>query len=168
MVISMIAALARNGNIERDNPHVIGNDNEMPWHLPADFIWFKQHTLGKPVIMGRKTYESIGKPLPGRRNIVITRNPEYSAEGVTIVPSLEIALAEAGDADEAMIIGGGSIYNEALPKASKLYLTFIDAEISGDTYFPEWDSSWTETHREHYRADEKNQYDMDFVVLEKI
>ncbi|MFH4621511.1 type 3 dihydrofolate reductase [Vibrio furnissii] len=167
MVISMIAALARNGNIERDNPHVIGNDNEMPWHLPADFTWFKQHTIGKPVIMGRKTFESIGKPLPGRRNIIVTRNPEFSAEGVTIVSSVDMALAEAGDSEEAMVIGGGSIYNEALSKANKLYLTFINAEIPGDTYFPEWGAEWQETHREHYDADEKNQYDMDFVILER-
>ncbi|ENM5730073.1 type 3 dihydrofolate reductase [Vibrio mimicus] len=167
MVISMIAALARNGNIERDNPHVIGNNNEMPWHLPADFNWFKKHTIGKPVVMGRKTFESIGKPLPGRRNIVVTRNPEFSAEGVTIVSSINVALAEAGDAEEVMIIGGGSIYNEALPRATRLYLTFINKEIPGDTYFPNWGAGWQDTYREHYSADERNLYDMDFVILER-
>ncbi|WP_417877816.1 type 3 dihydrofolate reductase [Vibrio sp.] len=168
MVISMIAALARNGNIERENPHVIGNENAMPWHLPADFSWFKKHTIGKPVIMGRKTFESIGRPLPQRTNIVVTRNPEFSAEGVTIVSSLEGALAEAGnDVEEVMIIGGGSIYSECLPVASKLYLTFIDKEIPGDTYFPEWGSDFKETYSEDYQADEKNAYNMRFTVLEK-
>ncbi len=163
----MIAALARNGNIERDNPHVIGNDNAMPWHLPADFSWFKKQTIDKPVVMGRKTFESIGKPLPNRRNIVVTRNPEFSADGVTIVKSVDMALAEAGDSDEVMIIGGGSIYNECLSKANRLYLTFIDAEITGDTYFPRWGEGWSETYSEDYSADEKNAYDMRFVVLER-
>ncbi|MCZ4373827.1 type 3 dihydrofolate reductase [Vibrio diazotrophicus] len=165
----MIAALARNGNIERDNPHVIGSDNDMPWRLPADFAWFKNNTLGKPVVMGRKTFESIGKPLPNRRNIVVTRNPEFSADGVTIVKSIDMALAEAGDSDEVMIIGGGSIYSECLPKANKLYLTFIDAEIEGDTYFPSWkEDDWHETYSETYNADDKNAHDMKFVILERI
>ncbi|CAM3710407.1 type 3 dihydrofolate reductase [Vibrio aquimaris] len=167
MVISMIAALAGNSSIGKDSPHVIGNDNAMPWHLPADFTWFKKHTIGKPVIMGRKTFESIGRPLPDRRNIVITRNPEFSSHGVTIVSSLDSALAEASDCHEVMIIGGGSIYKECLPLADKLYITFVEAELSGDTFFPKWSHDFKETYSETYLADEKNAYNMRFVILEK-
>lgn len=159
MIISMIAAMA--------NDRIIGKDNEMPWHLPADFVWFKRCTMGKPVVMGRKTYASIGRPLPGRQNIVISRDPDLKIEGVDVVSSVEAALAQAGDAEEVMIIGGGSIYQTCLPRADKLYLTYINAELDGDTRFPDWGRDWSETHREHYSADEKNQYDMDFVVLEK-
>ncbi|WGY48604.1 MULTISPECIES: type 3 dihydrofolate reductase [unclassified Vibrio] len=160
MIISMIAAMA--------SDRVIGKDNEMPWHLPADFVWFKRCTMGKPVVMGRKTYASIGRPLPGRQNIVISRDPELKIDGVDVVTSIAAALELAGSAEEVMIIGGGSIYQACLPQADKLYLTYIAAELDGDTRFPQWGNDWTETHREHYRADEKNQYDMDFVVLEKI
>ncbi|CZF83467.1 type 3 dihydrofolate reductase [Grimontia marina] len=159
MKISMIAAMAK----ER----VIGKDNAMPWHLPADFIWFKQNTLGKPVIMGRKTYESIGRPLPGRRNIVISRDENWSAEGVESTTSIDAAIALAGDVEEAVIIGGGTIYEASMSMADKLCLTFIDAEIDGDTCFPDWGEGWSETHRESYQADEKNRYNMEFVVLER-
>lgn len=130
MIISMIAAMAKQ--------RIIGKDNQMPWHLPADFAWFKRCTMGKPVVMGRKTYDSIGRPLPGRLNIVISRDESLVIEGVTMANSIAHALALAGDADEVMIIGGGSIYAECLPKADKLYLTFIDATIDGDTQFPDW------------------------------
>ncbi|OAN18999.1 diacylglycerol kinase [Photobacterium jeanii] len=157
MKISMIAAMA--------NDRVIGKDNAMPWHLPADFAWFKRSTLGKPIVMGRKTFESIGRPLPGRHNIVISRNPEFQADGVTVVADIDAAIAAAGDVAEVMIIGGGSIYQACLPKADQLYLTFIDAEVDGDTRFPEWGEAWTLDHEEHYQADEKNAYDMHFVVL---
>lgn len=159
MIISMIAAMA--------SDRVIGKDNEMPWHLPADFVWFKRCTMGKPVVMGRKTYASIGRPLPGRQNIVISRDPELKIDGVDVVTSIAAALEQAGSAEEVMIIGGGSIYQACLPQADKLYLTYIAAELDGDTRFPQWGNGWTETYREHYSADEKNQYDMDFVVLEK-
>ncbi len=133
MIISMIAAMAKQ--------RIIGKDNQMPWHLPADFAWFKRCTMGKPVVMGRKTYDSIGRPLPGRLNIVISRDESLVIEGVTMANSIAHALALAGDADEVMIIGGGSIYAECLPKADKLYLTFIDATIDGDTQFPDWGSN---------------------------
>ena len=159
MKISMIAAMAHD--------RVIGKENAMPWHLPADFAWFKQCTLGKPVVMGRKTFESIGRPLPGRHNIVITRNPEFHAEGITVVSDIEAAIQAAGDVEEVMIIGGGSIYQACLPQANCLYLTFIDAILDGDTRFPEWGEGWHQVKSEHYTADKKNAYAMDFMVLER-
>ncbi|MHA2940331.1 type 3 dihydrofolate reductase [Vibrio sp. RC27] len=159
MIISMIAAMAKQ--------RVIGKDNSMPWHLPADFAWFKRCTMGKPIVMGRKTFDSIGRPLPGRKNIVISRNSTLDIEGVSVVASIDEALTLLTDEPEVMIIGGGSIYASCLPLASKLYLTFIDADISGDTQFPEWGSEWKESSREYYSVDEKNSYAMDFVILEK-
>jgi dihydrofolate reductase len=159
MIISMIAAMA--------NDRIIGKENQMPWHLPADFAWFKRCTMGKPVIMGRKTYESIGRPLPGRKNIVISRDASLVIEGVTTVTSIDEAIISAGEVEEVMIIGGGSIYAACLPKADKLYVTYIDAELEGDTQFPEWGSEYKESYSESYQADEKNAYDMRFVVLER-
>ncbi|WP_428772863.1 type 3 dihydrofolate reductase [Vibrio sp.] len=160
MIISMIAAMA--------NDRVIGKDNQMPWHLPADFAWFKRCTLGKPVVMGRKTYQSIGRPLPGRTNIVISRDADLQIDGVTTVTSFEEALQAAGEVDEVMVIGGGSIYQSCLELADKLYLTFIDLQVDGDTCFPDWGDGWQETHREHYAADERNAHDMQFVVLQRV
>ncbi len=159
MIISMIAAMA--------DKRIIGKDNQMPWHLPADFAWFKRCTMGKPVVMGRKTYESIGRPLPGRQNIVISRDETLSIEGVTTVTSIEQALAVAGDAEEVMIIGGGAIYAACLPMANKLYVTHIEAAIDGDTQFPDWGDEFKESYSETYQADEKNAYNMRFTVLEK-
>ena len=159
MIISMIAAMADN--------RIIGKDNQMPWHLPADFAWFKRCTMGKPVVMGRKTYESIGRPLPGRLNIVISRDASLTIEGVTTVTSIENALDVVGGVDEVMIIGGGAIYAACLPMANKLYVTHIEAEIDGDTQFPDWGSEFKETYSEAYQADEKNAYSMRFTVLEK-
>ena len=158
MIISMIAAKARNG--------VIGKENKMPWHLPADFAWFKRCTMGKPIIMGRKTYESIGRPLPERMNIVVSRQ-SLQIDGVTSVHSVEEALNTVADSEEVMIIGGGSIYASCLPRAHRLYLTLIDEDIEGDTVFPDVGDSWFERHREHYLADEKNAFDMDFIILER-
>ncbi|MCJ0880560.1 type 3 dihydrofolate reductase [Vibrio sp. CCB-PB317] len=159
MIISMIAAMADN--------RIIGKDNQMPWHLPADFAWFKRCTMGKPVVMGRKTYESIGRPLPGRLNIVISRDETLKIEGVTTVTSIEQALEVAGDVEEVMIIGGGAIYAACLPMANKLYVTHIEAAIDGDTQFPDWGDEFKETYSEKYQADEKNAYNMRFTVLEK-
>ncbi|HHF2952650.1 diacylglycerol kinase [Vibrio parahaemolyticus] len=159
MIISMIAAMADN--------RIIGKDNQMPWYLPADFAWFKRCTMGKPVVMGRKTYESIGRPLPGRLNIVISRDETLKIEGVTTVTSIEQALDVAGDAEEVMIIGGGAIYAACLPMANKLYVTHIEAAIDGDTQFPDWGDQFKETYSETYQADEKNAYNMRFTVLEK-
>ncbi|MGX9996424.1 type 3 dihydrofolate reductase [Vibrio sp. JZG120] len=166
-MISMIAAMAHNGAIDKEKPMIIGNNNSMPWHLPADFAWFKEHTLGKPVVMGRKTFESIGKALPNRLNIVITRDPSYAAEDVIVVSSTLEALEAAKGHDEVMIIGGGSIYEAFLDKADKLYLTFIDADVEGDTQFPQWDDGFQETYTREYQADEKNAYNMRFTILEK-
>ncbi len=159
MIISMIAAMADN--------RIIGKDNQMPWHLPADFAWFKRCTIGKPVVMGRKTYESIGRPLPGRQNIVITRDESLRIEGVTTVTSIEQALEVAGAVEEVMIIGGGAVYAACLPMADKLYVTHIEATIEGDTQFPQWSDEFKETYCEEYQADEKNAYNMRFIVLEK-
>ncbi|MFM5587010.1 type 3 dihydrofolate reductase [Aeromonas media] len=152
MHISMIAAMAHD--------RVIGLDNQMPWHLPADLAHFKRVTLGKPVLMGRKTFESIGRPLPGRRNLVISRNPDYRAEGVEVVDSVEAALAllASGEkVDELMVIGGGHLYGQLLPKADCLYLTRIDLAVAGDTRFPAFDESdWVRTESDPHQPDEKN------------
>ncbi len=131
--LALIAARARNG--------VIGLDNRMPWHLPEDLAYFKRVTLGKPVVMGRKTFESIGRPLPGRLNIVVTRNPDWQAVGVQVAHSLDAALALAAAAapEEIMLIGGAELYRQALPQADVLYLTEIDAEFAGDAFFPGFD-----------------------------
>ncbi|MGE6568075.1 type 3 dihydrofolate reductase [Shewanella vesiculosa] len=135
MRIAMIAAMANN--------RVIGKDNKMPWHLPEDLRHFKAMTLSKPVVMGRKTFESIGRPLPGRHNIVISRNSQLSIDGVTCVQSFDDAVAAAGDCDEIVVIGGGQLYQQLLPKADILYLTLIDLDVDGDTVFPDWDDgSW--------------------------
>ena len=159
MIISLIAAMAEN--------RVIGADNAMPWHLPADLAWFKRNTLAKPIIMGRNTYESIGRPLPGRLNIVISRQPQ-SDERVTWVSSLEQALSAAGEVDEVMIIGGGRVYQQALTLANRLCLTHIEAELEGDTYFPDYQQyGWTQTLDEPHPADENNQYPYRFEILER-
>ncbi len=159
MKISMIAAMAKN--------RVIGKDNQMPWHLPADFVWFKKCTMGKPIIMGRKTFDSIGRPLPGRINIVISRDANLIIEGVTCVTSIDQALEQVNSHDEVMIIGGGSVYQTCLPMADRLYLTFIDLDTEGDTQFPDWGEGWHKSHSERYVADEKNAYDMEFVVMDR-
>ena len=160
MLISLIAALAR------DN--VIGRHNLMPWHMPADLRHFKSVTLGKPVVMGRRTFESIGRPLPGRRNLVISRNVDWQADGVEVVSSLEQALALLAGSDEVMIIGGGQLYAEALPLAHRLYLTHIELAVEGDTHFPDYTCfSWREIETESHCADEHNPYDYRFVTLER-
>ncbi|MFT5278100.1 MAG: dihydrofolate reductase [Granulosicoccus sp.] len=157
----MIAAMAEN--------RVIGADNDMPWHLPADLKHFKAVTMGKPVIMGRKTYESIGKALPGRPNIVITTNPNYLLNDATVVTSIHAAMKEASAFDEVMIIGGGSVYQSMLEQAQRLYLTFIDLSIAGDTQFPDYESKgqWKEVSREEHQKDDKNPHDYTFVTLER-
>ncbi|WDE04901.1 type 3 dihydrofolate reductase [Thalassomonas viridans] len=159
--LSLIVACADN--------NIIGKDNQMPWHLPADLAYFKKTTLGKPIVMGRKTFESIGRPLPGRQNIVISRNPDFSAPGVDVVASVEQALALVQDVGEIMVIGGGAIYAHCLPAANRLYVTHIKAAIEGDTRFPEFDSetTWVKTASELRPADEKNAYDLDFCVYER-
>lgn len=162
MKISMIAAMAHD--------RVIGQDNRMPWHLPADLAHFKRVTLGKPVLMGRKTFESIGRPLPGRRNLVISRNPGYQADGIEVVGSVEAALALLTDSEvaELMVIGGGHLYGEMLPQADRLYLTQIDLAVEGDTRFPVFDDGqWHCVERESYPADEKNPYPYRFETWQR-
>jgi dihydrofolate reductase len=150
------------------NNRVIGKDNDMPWHLPADLAYFKKTTLGKPVIMGRKTYESIGRPLPGRQNIVISRDINYKAEGVETVTSVDAALALVSEVEEVMVIGGGAIYQHCLPAADRLYITHIEAEIEGDTQFPFYDTNiWKKVSSSIRLADENNAYNLEFCVYEK-
>lgn len=159
--ITLIAAMAHH--------RVIGYNNQMPWHLPADLRHFKDCTLGKPVIMGRKTFDSIGKALPGRPNIIISRDPTLSREQCQIAHSIDEALALVTTAPEVMIIGGANLYAQMLPLASQLYLTFIDHEFVGDTFFPQWEASeWQIINREDFLKDEKNPYDYSFVTLERV
>jgi dihydrofolate reductase len=125
--------------------------------------------MGKPLIMGRKTHESIGRPLPGRKNIIISRDETFIAEGCVVVNSIDAALAECVDVEEVMVMGGASLYEQFLPIANKLYLTKVDAELMGDTWFPEWQpEQWLEVEREDHQADEKNQFDYSFIVYEKL
>ena len=160
MKLSLIAAIGRN--------NVIGKGNKMPWHLPADLQFFKNTTLGKPIIMGRRTWESLGRVLPERPHIVITRNKEYTAEGVKIVHSINAALQQVAKVDEAVIIGGAFLYEKMLPLADRLYLTEIDAEFEGDTFFPEWKKDdWLLVSSEAHPADEKNPFPYRFVVYDR-
>jgi dihydrofolate reductase len=161
MRVNLIGAVAKNG--------VIGGNNRMPWRLPVDFAWFRRHTLGHPVVMGRKTFESIGKPLPGRRNLVVTRNPHWAVAGAERAESLDHALESCRDASEVFVIGGAELYRQALPRAERLILTFVDAAPAGDTVFPQWNrEEWSERSRERHAADEANAYSMEFVVLHRI
>jgi len=151
-----------------DKKGVIGLEGDLPWRLSADLKHFKAVTMNKPLIMGRKTHESIGRPLPGRQNIVLTHVKEFKAEGCKIVHSLDDAFQAAGDVDEVMIMGGAGIYAEALSHANRLYLTEVHADLSGDVYFPEFDKGeWVELERQDHSADEKNDFDYSFVVLER-
>jgi dihydrofolate reductase len=161
MRISLVVAMTR----ER----VIGRDNGLPWRLPADLKHFKATTLGKPVLMGRKTFESIGKPLPGRVNVVLTRERAWQAPGVLVFHSMEDALAHLGAVDEVAGIGGAEIFNALLPLTTRIYLTRIAADIPGDTVFPALDpADWREVASEQDAADERNAYDMTFVTLERV
>ena len=162
MIISMIVAMAHD--------RVIGLDNQMPWHLPADLQHFKKATLGKPVIMGRKTYDSIGRALPGRLNVVVSRDSNLDIPGVTCVTSVEQAIAAAEGTEEVMIIGGATIYDYFLSTANRLYLTFIDLETRGDTRFPDYlaQGKWNKIESEVYLADEKNAHNLEFVTLERV
>jgi dihydrofolate reductase len=161
MIVSLIWAMADN--------RIIGIENRLPWKLPADMQWFRQNTLGKPVIMGRLTFESFGaKPLPGRRNIIVSRNSDYAAPEVEVYLSLEDALDAASDAEEVMIIGGMSLYQQALLLADRLYMTLVHAELAGDAWFPEFDmAGWQEIERHNRDADDDNPHPCSFVVLER-
>lgn len=158
-MLSLIVAMAKNG--------VIGHENKMPWHLPAELAYFKRVTTGHPIIMGRKTFDSIGRPLPNRRNIVVSRNTSFHSPGVDVSHSLENALALCAQ-DNPFVIGGASLYAEALTVAQRLYITEINADLVGDTFFPPInDSLWKEESREARSKDEKNIYDLQFVVLQR-
>ena len=157
---SLVVAMARNG--------VIGRSNKLPWHLPADLAHFKRTTMGAPVIMGRRTWESIGRALPGRLNIVVSSRPDYAAPGALVVPSLERAWTAAGYVPEAFVIGGEHLYAQALPSARRIYLTEIDADIDGDTCFPAFDRrAWRETLVGSHAPDERNAFPMRFLLLER-
>lgn len=166
MRLALIWAMSRN--------RVIGRNNALPWYLPEDLKYFKRVTMGKPIIMGRKTWESIGRPLPGRSNIIVSRNTNFEAEGAKVVHSLDeaikmaenIALINGGE--EAVVMGGAEIYRQALPRADRLYLTQVHAEVEGDAFFPEFDiERWHELGREDFSASGPNPYDYSFVVLER-
>lgn len=165
--IAAIVAVASNG--------VIGRNNQLPWHLPNDLKYFKATTMGKPVVMGRKTFESIGRPLPGRTNIVVTGNSSYSAQGVEVAYSLNDAIKLAKrvavdeGAKELMIIGGAKLYAEALAQVSRLYLTEVQADVEGDAYFEALNlSEWTESARQSFKAEGKNPYNYSFVVYDRV
>jgi len=154
--LSLIAAM--------DDNRLIGNKNRLPWHLPADLAFFKRTTMGKPIVMGRKTYDSIGKPLPGRRNIVITRDADFGAEGCEVANSIEAAMSLTRDDDEVMLIGGASLYQQTIGRARQLYITRIHHIFEGDTWFPEIDpGQWKEENREDFEADHNNHYAYSFI-----
>lgn len=160
MRVSLIAAM--------DEDRVIGVDNDLPWHLPADLRRFRQLTLGKPVLMGRRTYESIGVPLPERENIIITRDEGYEAEGCSVVHSVDEALGLCDPHPEAMVIGGASLYRQTLAYAHRLYLTLVHHRFRGDTFFPalEWDA-WREVERRDFAPDARNPFAYTFLTLQR-
>jgi dihydrofolate reductase len=160
-MIAIIVAVAENG--------VIGNDNRLPWHLPDDLKRFKTLSMGKPVVMGRRTFESIGRPLPGRRNIVVSRQPGLAIEGTVVARSLDAALAAAGTAPEVVVIGGAEIFRLVLPRTDTIHLTRVHARVAGNVIFPELDpGEWRETAVEHHAADERHQYAFTFVTLQRV
>jgi dihydrofolate reductase len=161
-MIAIVVAIAEN--------NVIGKDNQLIWHLPADLRHFKQKTMGHPMIMGRKTFESIGKPLPGRTTIIVTRQEDYQAEGCIIVNSVEAAIAKGKelDSEQVSIVGGAEIYKQALPFIDTLYLTQVHHTFEGDTFFPELNQEeWQEVSAEQYEPDEKNKYAYTFKELRR-
>ena len=159
-LISLIVAMAQNG--------VIGRDNSLPWRLPADLKRFRAFILGKPILMGRKTFESLGRPLPGRTNLVLTRDRNWFADGVIVVHSIEAALMQAASSDELVVIGGAEIYRLVLPVARRIYLTHVHADVPGDITFPEFDpTQWADVEWTSQPADESHAYPLTFVTLER-
>ena len=151
-----------------DQNGLIGGDNRLPWHLPADLAFFKSVTMGKPVIMGRKTFESISRPLPGRTNIVVTGRVDYTAQKCIVVHSLDEAIEKAGAVDEIMVIGGAALHQQALSRADRIYLTLVEARLSGDTWFPAInEAQWSETQCIRHAADERNPYAYTFKTLDR-
>jgi len=162
-MISAIVAMSLN--------RVIGDDNQLPWHLPADLKHFKTITSGYPILMGRKTFESIGRPLPNRTNIIITRNPAYKAEGCIIVSTIDDAIthAKTTNSNEIFIIGGAEVYKQLLPRIERIYLTIVHETFEGDAFFPELkETEWKEVSHVRHEADESNDYDYSFVMLDRV
>ena len=158
-MISIIVAM--------DENRLIGSNNDLPWHLPADLQHVKRLTTGHAIIMGRKNYESIGRPLPNRKNIVVTTNPQFEAPGCVVVNSIQAAL-DAANGDDVFIFGGAGIYRQMLDLAERMYLTKIHDSFEGDTWFPDFDpGSWTQIERQDFTADKKNPHDYSFITLEK-
>jgi dihydrofolate reductase len=158
--LELVVAMATNG--------VIGRDNALPWHLPADLAFFKRVTLGHPVLMGRRTWQSIGRPLPGRTNLVLTRDRHFVAAGAVVVHSLESARAAVAEADRLMVIGGAELFALLLPEAEVFHLTEVAADIAGDIVFPAWSrDEWQEEWREAHRRDERHAFDFSFVRLRR-
>ena len=161
MNVSIVVAMSSNA--------VIGSNGGLPWHLSADLKRFKSITMGKPIVMGRKTHDSIGKPLPGRENVILTRDDNYQADGCTIINELNDIYKRCSEVDEVMIIGGSQLYAQVLPLAKKLFITEVHAEVDGDTCFPDFDrQQWREIERQDFKANEKNDFDYSFVVLKRV
>ncbi len=160
MKISLVVAVAENG--------VIGRGNTLPWHLPADLKFFKRVTLGHPILMGRTTYQAIGRPLPGRLNLVLSRQPSLRIEGCTVVGDVEAAIAASGAAEELMVIGGAEVYRETMDRAERIYLTRVHAAIEGDTFFPPLEPAlWKQIAAQRHEADERHAYAYSFVELRR-
>jgi dihydrofolate reductase len=158
--VSIIVAMTRD--------RVIGRGGGMPWHLPADLARFKSLTMGKPIIVGRKTFESIGRLLPGRRHIIVSRNPEFHVNGAEVVAGLDAALEAAASSDEAFVIGGVELFREALARADRIYMTLIHSRIEGDVYFPEFDNKdWQEVECTERAPDGSNPYRLTFLLLDR-
>jgi len=158
--LSIIVAMDRNG--------VIGAGGRLPWRLPADLKRFRQITMGKPLLMGRRTHESIGRSLPGRENIIVSRDPTFRAPGCTVAGSIEAALKHCAGAEEVMVMGGAELYSQTLELGERIHLTEVHADVAGDTFFPPWQrDEWREVSREDFPADQANEYAYSFVVLEK-
>jgi dihydrofolate reductase len=154
--------------VATDESGLIGKDNDLPWHLSADLKYFKQVTMGKPIIMGRRTHESIGRALPGRDNIIITSDIQYQVEDCIVVHSVGQALEQCKEVDEAMVMGGASLYQQCLPLADTIYLTQVHATLQGDTWFPEWDKDeWILTSEQAHSADDKNEFPYSFRVYQR-
>jgi len=164
MMLSLIVALDQNG--------LIGRGGGLPWHLPADLKHFKAVTMGKPVIMGRKTYASIGRPLPGRQNMILTRQAGFTADGCEVFSKVEDVMTALHDrgAGEAVVIGGADIYRAFMPQVRRMYITLVDGVFTGDTWFPAWPpgAGWHEKSREKREPDDKNMHTMAFIVVEKL
>lgn len=154
--------------VAMDNKQLIGGNNALPWHLPADLAYFKKTTMGKTVLMGRKTYDSIGKPLPGRDNVIVSTDADFKAQGCAVMPNIQRALQHLKDEKEVMVMGGASLYRQMLPMIDRFYITQIEGEFAGDAYFPEFDrNAFKEVFSESHQPDEKNQHPYRFTILDR-